>query len=91
MRTPMAFRVTSTSVRFKEPAHRSGPVRASFASGVVLAKAKDTCLTISTPEAFDSFLESSMGELHPMSPKRDRSCASTTPPPSTPIWTRPAA
>jgi MraZ protein len=44
--------------------------RASFSDGLVLARWLDPCIAIFTPEGFDRFNDSFLGELHPLSEQR---------------------
>lgn len=44
--------------------------RASFASGVVLAKALDPCVAVWTPAGFERYTESFLPDLNPLSEKR---------------------
>ena len=44
--------------------------RASFSDGLVLARWLDPCVAIFTPDGFESFLDSFLGEIHPLSEKR---------------------
>jgi MraZ protein len=44
--------------------------RAAFSGGVVLAKALEPCVAIWTPEAFESFTESFLANLNPVSAER---------------------
>ena len=46
--------------------------RASFSGGLVLARWLDPCIAIFTPEGFDRFNESFIGDMHPLSPERRR-------------------
>jgi MraZ protein len=46
--------------------------RASFSGGLVLAKWLDPCVAIFTPEDFDSFQNSFLPEMHPLSENRRR-------------------
>jgi MraZ protein len=46
--------------------------RASFSDGLVLAKWLDPCVAIFTPEGFDRFNDSFIGDMHPLSPERRR-------------------
>jgi len=40
--------------------------RASFSSGVVLAKDPETCVAVWTPETHEAIIERALGELNPM-------------------------
>src|SRR4051794_30810983 len=44
--------------------------RAAFSGGVVLAKALEPCVAIWTPDAFESFTESFLSNLNPVSAER---------------------
>ena len=44
--------------------------RASFSSGVVLAKALEPCVAIWTPDGFEQWTESFLSRLGPLSPER---------------------
>lgn len=44
--------------------------RAAFSSGVVLAKALEPCVAIWTPDTFESWTESFLSNLNPVSPER---------------------
>ena len=44
--------------------------RASFSNGLVLAKWLDPCVAIFTPEGFDSFQDSFLPDMHPLSADR---------------------
>jgi MraZ protein len=44
--------------------------RAAFSSGVVLAKALEPCVAVWTPETFDSWTQSFLSNLNPVSPER---------------------
>ena len=44
--------------------------RASFSGGVVLAKALEPCVAIWTPDGFESWTESFLSRLGPLSPER---------------------
>jgi MraZ protein len=44
--------------------------RATFSSGVVLAKALEPCVAVWTPETFDSWTQSFLSNLNPVSPER---------------------
>jgi MraZ protein len=44
--------------------------RAAFSGGVVLAKALEPCVAIWTPEGFESFTESFLSNLNPVSTER---------------------
>ncbi|HEX8856880.1 MAG TPA: MraZ N-terminal domain-containing protein, partial [Thermoleophilaceae bacterium] len=44
--------------------------RAAFSGGVVLAKALEPCVAIWTPEDFESFTESFLANLNPVSAER---------------------
>ena len=46
--------------------------RASFSDGLVLARWLDPCIAIFTPDGFDKFNESFIGDMHPLSPERRR-------------------
>jgi transcriptional regulator MraZ len=46
--------------------------RASFSDGLVLARWLDPCLAIFTPDGFERFNESFIGDMHPLSPERRR-------------------
>lgn len=46
--------------------------RASFSDGLVLARWLDPCVAVFTPEGFDRFNDSFLGELHPLSQERRR-------------------
>jgi MraZ protein len=47
--------------------------RASFSDGLVLAKHWiDPCVAVFTPEGFEQFTESFIGDMHPLSPERTR-------------------
>jgi MraZ protein len=46
--------------------------RASFSDGLVLARGLDPCVAIFTPDGFDAFNESFLGDMHPLSPERRR-------------------
>src|SRR5215213_932869 len=46
--------------------------RASFSDGLVLARWLDPCVAIFTPDGFDRFNESFIGDMHPLSPERRR-------------------
>jgi MraZ protein len=46
--------------------------RASFSDGLVLARWLDPCVAIFTPEGFDRFNDSFIGDMHPLSPERRR-------------------
>ena len=45
--------------------------RASLASGVVLAQGTAKCIAVWTPEAFDSYVELALVDLHPLSREAD--------------------
>ncbi|MEA2273460.1 MAG: transcriptional regulator MraZ [Solirubrobacteraceae bacterium] len=46
--------------------------RASFSDGLVLARWLDPCVAIFTPDGFDRFNDSFIGDMHPLSPERRR-------------------
>jgi MraZ protein len=46
--------------------------RASFSDGLVLARWLDPCVAIFTPDGFDKFHESFIGDIHPLAPDRRR-------------------
>jgi MraZ protein len=46
--------------------------RASFSGGLVLARWLDPCIAIFTPDGFERFNESFIGDMHPLSPERRR-------------------
>ena len=44
--------------------------RATFSSGIVLAKGLEPCIALWTPEQFDAFTDSFLSNLNPVSPER---------------------
>jgi MraZ protein len=47
--------------------------RASFSGGLVLARHwLDPCVAVFTPEGFERFTDSFIGDMHPLSPERTR-------------------
>jgi MraZ protein len=46
--------------------------RAALAGGVVLAKGLERCVTLWTPDGFDSYSQSALAGLHPVSPQAQK-------------------
>jgi MraZ protein len=47
--------------------------RASFSEGLVLARHwLDPCIAVFTPDGFEQFTDSFIGDMHPLSPERNR-------------------
>ncbi len=45
--------------------------RTSLSDGVVLAKGTATCVSVWTPERFESYTDSAIADLHELDPRRD--------------------
>jgi len=43
--------------------------RASLSDGVVVAKGVERCVSVWTPDEYDAFVESALGQLNPLSPE----------------------